>query len=162
MREDTPSAAEAVSLFEDVLKRGAALRVRATGKSMAPFLSGGEILTIKKVPGSSLKMGDVIFYRDGLGEPVVHRIVRIRNDCGGRVYSTRGDALICPDDQICDAQVLGKVCVVEKGSGRIDMESRARRSINYLIAVAHVCESWIYLCLRSLRDRFFRKTKVTT
>ena len=57
------SSDETVAFFEDILNRGLILRVKVTGRSMLPFLAGGEILTIQKVPSFSLQIGDLIFSR---------------------------------------------------------------------------------------------------
>ena len=40
---------EKLTFFEDILDKGLTLCVKVTGRSMSPFLQGGEILTIKKV-----------------------------------------------------------------------------------------------------------------
>ena len=53
-----------VDLCEDILRSGISLRLQVTGRSMAPFLVGGEFLTIKKGPGSSLHIGDLIFFQN--------------------------------------------------------------------------------------------------
>ena len=54
---------EALSLFQDILSSGMFLRVRVTGRSMSPFLTGGEIIMIKKTPASCLRKGDLVFLK---------------------------------------------------------------------------------------------------
>ena len=51
-------------LFEDILNAGSRLRVRVTGRSMAPFLGGGETVTLKQVPFTSLHRGDLILFKN--------------------------------------------------------------------------------------------------
>ena len=54
--------AELSDLFADILNKGLNLRLKVTGRSMQPFLRGGETVTIKKVPCSELRRGDLIFF----------------------------------------------------------------------------------------------------
>jgi len=140
---------EICSLFEDILNTGLDLRVRATGKSMVPFLNGEEVLTLKKVPASSLRRGDLIFFRDRYGSPILHRIIR-KKKSGDKVYlETKGDALIAFDEPVRADDVLGKVCGIEKKiSGQKmryrDLTSGFWRSINLLMALISLGRSKIY------------------
>jgi signal peptidase I len=140
---------EICSLFEDILNNGLNLRVRATGKSMAPFLKGGEVITLKKVPSSSLHRGDLIFFRDRYGSLILHRIIRKRKS-GNKVYlETKGDALIAFDEPVLADDVLGKAFIVERKTfgDRLkyrDLTSGFWRSINYLIALISLGRSKIY------------------
>jgi len=141
---------EICSFFKDMLDSGLTLRVRVTGRSMAPFLKGNEILTIRKVAVTSLKIGDLILFKDRSGSPVLHRIVlkqRIGNDQFS--FRTKGDALLAPDDAVNSSEVIGKVCKIEqyladKGMYRIDMEFSRWRIINYLTALTGFGKSKFY------------------
>jgi len=110
----TMSEPEKLGLFEDILNDGISLRVKVTGRSMAPFLRGGEILTIKKVPHASLKKGDLIFFKARHGLPILHRIIKKRLNNGTNSVQTKGDALLAFDEPVYENKVLGKVCAVEK------------------------------------------------
>ena len=140
---------EICSLFEDILNTGLDLRVRATGKSMVPFLKGEEVITLKKVPASSLHRGDLIFFKDRYGSLILHRIIRKRKS-GSKVYlETKGDALIALDEPVLADDVLGKVCGIEKKiSGEKiryrDLTSGFWRSINLLMALISLGRSKIY------------------
>jgi len=159
---------EVISLFEDILNSGLSIRSQVTGASMTPFLKGSEILTIRKVCPSSLRIGDLIFFRDRRGFPVLHRIVRKEHERDISIFQTKGDALLNTDDPIFAHDVLGKVSRIEKicpggKAGYMDMESLSQRSINYLLAVTGLCRSMIYLAVQksgiysSLRS-LFKKT----
>ncbi len=142
-------ASETASLFEDILNKELHLRVKATGKSMAPFLHGGEILTIRKVPGSSLHIGDLIFFKNRDGFPLLHRIVKKGLNNNLLIFQTKGDALFSIDSPVSEKEILGKVCRVEKivskkRTKHIDMESGFRIIINYLFAVMSLGKSKIY------------------
>jgi signal peptidase I len=146
---------EKLALFEDILNRGLILCVRVTGRSMASFLAGGEILTIRKVPASSLQIGDLIFYKNREGFPLLHRIVRKQREKDMFIFQTKGDALITMDQPVTEQNILGKVYRIEKSlaAGKtkyINMESPFRRSINYLSAVISLGKSKIrYILARS-------------
>ena len=140
-------------LFEDILISGSSLRVRVTGKSMAPFLMGGEIVTLKKVPSASFRRGDLVLFRDSQGLPFLHRIIKM--DRAASTVQTKGDALLRPDKPIHHNQVLGKVFMIERvplhpGSATINMESHRWIIMNYLIATVYSIKSRIYCSLSTI------------
>ncbi len=143
---------EVTALFGEILKSGLSLRVKVTGRSMRPFLRGGEIVTIKKVPCSELRIGDLIFFESPPGVPVLHRIVRKRMSAGANLtFQTRGDGLMAFDEEIHESSVLGKVLRIERPaqSGKtthIDMNSLFYRCMNFSIALKGFFKS---------RDLFF-------
>ncbi|MEW6109943.1 MAG: signal peptidase I [Nitrospirota bacterium] len=134
---------EKLQLFEEILSGGSSLRIRVTGKSMFPFLRGGEILTIKKVPSFSLRKGDLIFFKNIYGYPLLHRIIKIRESYDKTfIFFTKGDALGSIDEPVEQNKVLGKVCKIEKTYPdtlikNMDMGSHFWRNINLSIALAH-------------------------
>jgi len=148
---NAPSAAESLSLFEDVLETGATLRVKVTGRSMAPFLEGTEILTIRQVPCSSLRKGDLIFFKDRLGDPVVHRVVKKRrNGNAGITFQTKGDAMTVTDEPVSDKDILGKVCKVERGQRHVNLEAGTQVVLNYLAAVTGLFEARLRVTARAV------------
>jgi len=132
---------EKIMLFEDILKSGSTLRIRVTGSSMSPFLSGGETLNIKKVDVSSLRIGDLIFFKNNEGSAILHRIVKKRPTYqNSYIFQTKGDALRGMDSPVSADDIIGKVCTVEKiyadgNKSHIDMESVKWKSISYMLAV---------------------------
>ena len=129
-------------LFEDILLNGSDLRVRVTGRSMMPFLKGGEVLMLRQMPCTSLKKGDLILYRDKNDLPVLHRIIqKTKGDDGTFRFLTKGDALMGFDEEIHGGSVLGKVLLIERPeqagkTKHIDMNSLFYRCMNLSIAVA--------------------------
>jgi signal peptidase I len=137
-------------LFEDILRNGTGLRVRVTGRSMAPFLRGGEIVTIKKVAYASLRIGDLIFFKGRNTSPLLHRIVKKQRTENGLVFQTKGDAVQGADEPVSEHNILGKVCIIEKnifgmGTKRVYMESRFWKMINYLFAIISSAQFRLYL-----------------
>jgi signal peptidase I len=101
-------------LMEDVFALGSAVRIRVTGRSMEPFLAGGDVLTIEPAQGSVLRVGDVVlFRRRGTAAPAIHRIVSLSHG-----IRTRGDALRMADEAVPADDILGRVRLVEKPDGQ--------------------------------------------
>jgi len=129
-----------ITLFEEILKNGSSIRVKVTGRSMAPFLCSGQIVTIKKVALDALRKGDLIFFKNSHGTPLLHRIIQKRNSSNNKIiFRTKGDALIAYDEPVQYQSVLGKVSGIEKTNpGKrikiINMESIRWRTINTIIA----------------------------
>ncbi len=153
--------AELTGLFEDILKNGSQLRVRVTGKSMSPFLKGGEILTISQVSYHELRRGDIILFRNQHEHPVLHRIIRKEGASGNNTISflTKGDAVGTFDEAVKQEHVLGKVILVEKISmnrhaEQIHMDSLFQRVMNYAQAVLSLLKTTSYWqMLRHLKTR---------
>ena len=133
--------ADVLMFFEEILRNGIDFRVKVTGRSMAPFLSGGETLTIGQGASGSLRRGDLVLFRDRYDRPVIHRILRIKKTYDGAFrFLTKGDALTAFDEEIHGENVLGKVLLIERPlpSGKtrhIDMTSPFYRGMNLLIAL---------------------------
>lgn len=141
------------TFFSDILNSGLNLRVKVTGRSMLPFLRGGEIVIIKKVPCAELRIGDLIFFESSQGVLVLHRIVRKKLiDNGAHIFQTRGDGLMALDEEINENSVLGKVLLIERPSQsgkttHINMNSLFYRCMNFSIAVAGFfkTQTWFFL-----------------
>ncbi len=145
-------------LFGEVLERGADLRVRVTGRSMAPFLCDGEFVTARKIPLSDLCRGDLIFYKNPQGLPILHRIIKKWKKPDGKImFQTKGDALIALDAMVSGDRVLGKVLRIEKQNREktvLDMTSFYWRLTNPWIALIQYVKSMTYVAF--VRDRLVR------
>jgi len=77
--------------------------------SMRPTLEVGDVVVIAKVPGTSVKPGDIIQFREAGGITTVHRVVEIEEVEGKKVIITQGDANREPDaDPVLPANVVGR------------------------------------------------------
>jgi len=138
-----------ISLFEDILKKGLCLRVKVTGKSMTPFLNGGEIVSIKKVRPEILHTGDLIFFKNSSGQPILHRIMGRQKKNNIILFQTKGDAFTAFDEPVPSTNILGRVIKIEKpvSSGNIrtiDMESIFWRIFNFIYAAFQIIKSAAY------------------
>ncbi|MDA2910073.1 hypothetical protein MYX04_03955 [Nitrospiraceae bacterium AH_259_D15_M11_P09] len=125
-------------VFSDVsaelLRRGARVRFRATGRSMQPTIHEGEAITVEPVAPAAVTRGDILLYRWERGV-IAHRVIRIERKKGGAVTQSsvlsphdslilRGDASASCDCPVEPEQVLGKVVAVERAGRRIDLAGR--------------------------------------
>jgi hypothetical protein len=153
---------EVTALMEELLARGAGLRVMVTGDSMRPFLSGGETVTIGKTRFPELRTGDLVLYRNAHGYAILHRIVGRKNAGGGEggegALYAMGDAMRSIEGPIPGDAVLGRVTEVQRtlSEGRIkstDMDSSGMRRINYLFAARSRARARAHGLYRILRER---------
>ncbi len=154
---------EAAPLFQQILDHGCTLRVRVTGRSMTPFIRGGDIVTLQKTPQSDLQKGNLILFRNNRCNLVLHRIIKIEPRKGQETaIQTKGDAANF-DEPVPIHRVMGKVCKIEKavpfwGVTHIDMESVFWKGVSYLIAIVTPLNPSIrepiFLCYRGLKVVF--------
>jgi signal peptidase I len=109
--------ADFLELSQRLLDRGALLRFQAHGRSMYPFIKHGDIIVIEPRNGSTVSIGDVIFYRKQDGSTIAHRLVKVSCRKDKTVLLTKGDALKYTDLPVSPAQVMGRVILIE-GRGR--------------------------------------------
>jgi hypothetical protein len=115
-----------------------------------------------------LHRGDLIFFRNNQGFPVLHRLIRKRHLSHTiTTVQTKGDALIAPDEPVPCQRIVGRVWKIERNGRRsIDMESMRWRTINYLVAVTATTQSHLYYTCARLKRRFSQllrlKTRLTT
>ena len=121
---------------------------------MYPAIRDGEMMTVKPVAAREIKRGDILLYQTERGV-IAHRVVAIREESEGRVFTLRGDALAVCDAPVRAEQVLGQVVSVER-KGR-DVKLSGRRA--GIRRAARACATGIKrgLQLRFSFSRFFEK-----
>jgi signal peptidase I len=60
--------------------------------SMEPTLATGDVVVVKRVGPSDLRVGDVVTYRAAEGDLVTHRVRAVRRSGSGYELVTKGDA----------------------------------------------------------------------
>lgn len=80
--------------------------------SMEPKLKIGDVILVKEVKSSSLKVGNVITFKgmsgDLAGKIVTHEIVGITKESGRKIFYTKGIKNISNDPAVYEEQILGK------------------------------------------------------
>ena len=141
------------SIAHGVLGRGRALRFKAKGGSMSPFIRNGDVVEVVPVNGK-INLGDIILYRSSHGNTVVHRVIRRSKES----VITKGDALPSSDQPVLSRQVLGRVVSVEKNGWRIRLDTPPGRFLNMLLATISPFSFLTYPPLRLVK-RTVRLTK---
>jgi signal peptidase I len=80
------------------------------GRSMAPGLPVGSLVTLEPVASDRIRVGDVVSIRADNGVLVTHRVTRLADLPAGRHLELRGDANPQPDPVLVPANaVIGRV-----------------------------------------------------
>ncbi|MCX7670613.1 MAG: hypothetical protein N2439_11145 [Anaerolineae bacterium] len=112
-------ASPTVELLRELLADGKTVQFVVTGRSMRPFLRGGETVIVRRVAVAQVRPGDLLLCRQnvsGTERWLLHRVVAIYRHPGGpTLIQTHGDALLAPDTPVGEDQVLGRVCAVQRG-----------------------------------------------
>lgn len=152
---------DVVELIKEIMDKGACLRFRTTvGASMHPFIRDGDILWVKPVNASEIKIGDVIFYRNSNGGITVHRLIKKISKNGKLSFLTKGDSVSGVDEIIYPEQVQGKVIIIEHNKWRIRIDRGPGRIVGFLWARISMFSPWVYYPFRKIK-RLFLKIKVS-
>ncbi|CAK8724606.1 hypothetical protein KKHLCK_14515 [Candidatus Electrothrix laxa] len=122
---------------------------------MKPSLHGGDTVQLVSLSGTMPKIGEMIFFCDSQGNPLLHRLIRRYSYQGNVFLQTKGDA--CPgfDEMVPLCQVLGRVRQITCHSDVepkkiISLESPSMR-LNALIIVSY---SRVFDYLRRVKIAF--------
>lgn len=106
-----------IELLHAVHDKGAALRFRAAGSSMSPFIRDGDVITVSPLPSRSLRFGDVVaFVYQGTGRIRVHRVIGKRTGS----YLLKGDSAPTKDGLVPKDDILGIVTRIERDGRRVN------------------------------------------
>ncbi len=105
-------------LLRSVLEKGASLRFRSRGFSMAPFIRDGDVIMVEPLGGAHPALGDVAaFIHPETGKVGVHRIIGGQGDA----CLTKGDNNPGADGLIPRANILGRVKKVERNGREVGL-----------------------------------------
>lgn len=75
--------------------------------SMEPAYPTGSVVFVKKVEPAEIEIGDPItFHREGLAEPITHRVIAIDTDA--RIFTTKGDNVSGVTDTVPFDSLIGR------------------------------------------------------
>ncbi len=98
-----------LDLVRSLLLQGLSVRIKVSGKSMKPFLSGGELVEISSVQLRHLRKGDILFFCEQQDTLLMHRLIRCRYADKTLYLQTKGDACAEFDRFVSADQILGRV-----------------------------------------------------
>jgi hypothetical protein len=139
---------EFAQLSAELLGRGNRIRFRAHGRSMAPLVRDGDVLTVEPARLGDLRVGDIALHRIGEGQLVAHRVVARRVADGRPAVATRGDAVRGSPDLAREGDVLGRVVARERDGRVVRMHGALPRTAGRLVV------AWVRL--RALAGRLAR------
>lgn len=134
------------SIAHEVLGRGRALRFKAKGGSMSPFIRNGDVVEVVPFKGK-INLGDIILYFSSWGTPVVHRVIQRNKES----IITKGDSVPSSDHPVLFKQVLGRVVAVEKNGWCIRLDRPMVRLLNILLATISPFSSLIYASFKFIK-----------
>lgn len=119
-----PGAFDAV--VEGALASGVRVRFRAHGASMYPAIRDGETITAEPVKVADIVCGDILLCRSR-GRLLAHRVTAVDERGAVRTLRTRGDTNVGWDAPVAEADVIGRVTAVARGSRVVRLDGRAAR-----------------------------------
>ena len=97
------------TISTEILARGEAVKFKAYGSSMRPFIRDGDILTVRPMEQGHWTVGQIVFYQSKDHKLLAHRIIGKTFTDGIWRLSVRGDAMNAIQEEISEDQVLGEV-----------------------------------------------------
>ena len=138
-----------LGLIQSLLQQGTSVKIQVSGRSMLPFLEGGETVELSPIIGSKLRRGDLLLHTSTQNNPLIHRLVRRRFINKVLHLQTKGDGCACLDPFVPASQVLARVRSVTVSDGKTgkkgttNLDTTSMRLKGYLIARRGL--SWYYL-----------------
>jgi hypothetical protein len=107
-----------IELIQAVHEKGMPFRFRASGFSMSPFISDGDIITVIPKREAPVRIGDIVaFIHNETDRCVVHRVIKRQGDS----LKIRGDNNPNEDGLIPSSNILGTVSCVERDGKKISL-----------------------------------------
>lgn len=146
----------------DFLKNSIPVKAQIFGSSMLPFIRSGDYLVIQPIAREGLRIGDILAYSHDNKMPIVcHRLVKIENS----KLIIKGDTRIRGQERILFDDLLGKVIAIERGSKKIDLETRFQKALAVKLAwISLSAPALLYISAHSIEvvrnpKIFWHKTK---
>ena len=82
--------------------------------SMEKGFNKGDILFIIRANPKKIKEGDIIIFNSGQRNPIIHRVIEIKEENGKKVFSTMGDnnnGQLSFEKRITEEQLVGKAVI---------------------------------------------------
>lgn len=128
----------AIDLLDSLFKQGVSVRIRVSGRSMQPFLNGGEIVEIVPLGVRHPRVGDIVLFRDPQGNPLLHRFLWRRLYNKKIHLQTKGDACSSCDSPVPIDQVLGYVRRIVFTNHTVDLQTLRMRLTAYTVTARTV------------------------
>ncbi|MDA0323807.1 MAG: S24/S26 family peptidase [Verrucomicrobia bacterium] len=121
------SSPEFESIARELLDDGHAIRFKATGRSMRPFILDGDEVTAKPVSATDLRTGQIVLYRRPSGAVAAHRLVKW-SPASPSVAVVAADSGFTETETFSGADILGRIESCRRGSRTIRLDSTFSRT----------------------------------
>lgn len=118
----------------DLLGAGRTLRFTAKGDSMDPLIRDGDTLFLAPANLSRIKFGDVVFFVNSEGMPLIHRVIKTQKRGKERWLLIRGDRGNRVDGYFPPVEVFGQVIAFERAGLQIRADQPVYRFLGRLAA----------------------------
>lgn len=135
-----------------LIKEGKSMKIRPTGVSMVPFITGTRDMVEIRDVNPVLKRGDIVLYRRDNAQYVLHRIYKVRGD----EYYLLGDSQTWIEGPIKRDQIVAQCRYYYKKGKRKDNDSLPIR-IKYTVWFWLRPFRWPLIRLNNLKRRILGK-----
>ncbi|MFA7407000.1 MAG: S24 family peptidase [Anaerolineaceae bacterium] len=118
----------------DLLGAGRTLRFTAKGDSMDPLIRDRDTLFLAAADPSTIKFGDVVFFVNGEGKPLIHRVIKTQKSGKHRWLLIRGDRCNHVDGYFQSHRVFGQVIAIERAGLQIRADQPVYKFLGRLAA----------------------------
>jgi signal peptidase I len=122
-----------LDLTRDILGQDTAVRFKARGISMRPWILDGDLLEVRSVLPQTLHVGDVVLFNPAKNYLLVHRILKVTQKNAKRYFFIQGDAVREADGWIPEDLILGKVVLFERNGKIHRLDGLISRFLAFLL-----------------------------
>lgn len=98
---------------------------------MHPVLRDNDLVVVKETQPESLRMGNIVVYREGRGQYIVHRLVQKRKEKG---FYLKGDGYNLPRVEADGASIVGQAVGFVR-DGRYEPLRRSRELLTWSVSL---------------------------
>ncbi len=137
-----------LDLMLQVFSRGACFHFRAKGLSMAPFIKGGDWITVQPLKAERSLLGKIVAYvQPGCGDLAVHRVIRQQSG----EFLIQGDNDPGEPDRLNGREkIYGSVIAIERQGRKITFGLGPERYLIAFLARTRLLP-WLLQLLRGIK-----------
>lgn len=104
-----------MQLISNTIEKKGRIDLPAQGNSMFPIIREGDICRFVFCDSSLLKKGDIVLFQALTGHLVAHRLYQLKSINNEPYYVFKGDTNFGHDEPVREAQLIGKLTLIQKG-----------------------------------------------
>ncbi|MBI4851630.1 MAG: signal peptidase I [Acidobacteria bacterium] len=113
------------------LSKNRPFRMQVSGNSMTPNICDGDFVTVEH-SNQKIRVGDIVLLSSVSDTALVHRITKMEDRSGVLYFTTCGDASNYQDIPIPQANILGRVTLIERKDKLVNLNNPFTRLISRL------------------------------